>query len=211
MLSLSPQDAAALAADFNRVWNNAGISLSAGRSAGLYCLFDRALDVATRDPEDVRGRHIDGYLPEGRDAQALRRLMSEIEMWLFEHAVNARRAMQGLPVVNGFWLWGGGVPLASLPKVRGTSAGEDVFFDAFKADESGDDESGGKVITVRASPGSDDWAQVESQWLEPALQNLKSGRISRLVLSGGSVCFSVSARGGWRFWRRPTPWWESFG
>jgi hypothetical protein len=211
MLSLSLRDAEALAADFNCVWHNAGIRLTAGRSAGLYCLFDRALDVATHDPQNVVGRHIDGYLPEGRDAQALRRLMSEVEMWLFEHEVNARRAMQGLPVVNGFWLWGGGAPLAALPKVRGSSAGRDVFFDAFKTGESGGDEASGKVIVVPEIPGSDEWAQAESQWLEPALAHLKSGRISRLELSGGNVCFSVSARGAWRFWRRPTPWWESFG
>lgn len=216
MLSLSLRDAEALAADFNRVWNNGGIRLSVGRSADLYCLFDRVLDVATHDPENVLGLHIDSYLPEGRDAQALRRLMSELEMWLFEHKVNAERAMQGLPAVNGFWLWGGGAPLTSLPTVRGSSAGRDVFFDAFKTDEAGGDAAGGdaaggKVIVVPANPGSDEWAQAESQWLEPALAHLKSGRISRLELSGGNVCFSVSARGAWRFWRRPTPWWESFG
>jgi hypothetical protein len=206
ILSLSLCQAEALAADFNRVWNNAGIRLSAGRSAGFFCLFDRPLEVATHDPQNVLGLHIDRYLPEGADAKALRRLMSEIEMWLFEHEVNAQRAAQGLAAVSGFWLWGGGAPLASLPKVEGSSAGEDIFFDAFKTDG-----PGGKVTVIPAVPGSDEWAQAESQWLKPAAARLKSGRISSLELSAGAVSYRLTKRGAWRFWRRARPWWESFG
>ena len=60
ILSLSRPDADALAADFNRVWHDAGIRLVSGRSqTPLFCLTDRALDVATRDPEDVLDRHIE--------------------------------------------------------------------------------------------------------------------------------------------------------
>jgi hypothetical protein len=206
ILPLSVGEAEALAADFNRVWNDAGIRLSAGRSAGLFCLFDRQLDAATHDPQNVLGRHIDRYLPEGANAKALRRLMSEIEMWLFDHEVNAQRVAQGLPALSGFWLWGGGAPLASLPAVEGSSAGEDVFFDAFKADG-----LGSKVIVVPAMPGSEAWSQAELQWLKPALARLKSRRISSLELSAGNACFRVTARGTRRFWRRSQPWWESFG
>jgi hypothetical protein len=206
ILSLTVRQAEALAADFNRVWSNAGIRLSAGRSAVLFCLFDRKLDVATHDPQNILGLHIDRYLPEGADAKALRRVMSEIEMWLFEHEVNAQRVAQSLPAVSGFWLWGGGAPLASLPTVQGSAAGKDVFFDAFKANG-----AGSKVIVAPAVPGGDAWTQAESQWLKPALARLMSGRISSLELSAGSVCFSVTARGTWRFWRRARPWWESFG
>ena len=145
ILSLSRPEADALAADFNRVWHDAGMRLvstpsqipaaGAARMASprLFCLSDRLLEVATRDPEEVLDRHIDRYLPAGADAPPLRRLMSEVEMWLFEHAVNRTRLADAAPAVNGLWLWGGGPALASLPPVEGWTAGEDPLFKSFAA------------------------------------------------------------------------------
>jgi hypothetical protein len=206
ILSLSPPDADALAADFNRVWHDAGIRLVSGRSqTPLFCLTDRALDVATRDPEDVLDRHIENYLPSGADAPRLRQLMSEIEMWLFEHAVNRSRSAGAAPAVNGLWLWGGGSALASLPPVEGWAAGNDPFFNAFAGSRA---VPASGVIVIDAEPGTDAWRDVESRWLERSLEDLSSGRISRLDLSAGDRCFSVRGRWNWRPWRRRRPWWE---
>ena len=83
MLSLTAAGALTLAADFNRVWKGSGIRMTAGRSAQLFCIFDRALKVVTRDPEAVLDRHIEEFLPAGEDAARLRQLISETEMWLF--------------------------------------------------------------------------------------------------------------------------------
>jgi hypothetical protein len=206
ILSLSPPDADALAADFNRVWHDAGIRLVSGRSqTPLFCLTDRALDVATRDPEDVLDRHIENHLPSGADAPRLRQLMSEIEMWLFEHAVNRSRSAGAAPAVNGLWLWGGGSALASLPPVEGWAAGNDPFFNAFAGSRA---VPASGVIVIDAEPGTDAWRDVESRWLERSLEDLSSGRISRLDLSAGDRCFSVRGRWNWRPWRRRRPWWE---
>ena len=206
ILSLSRPDADALAADFNRVWHDAGIRLVSGRSqTPLFCLTDRALDVATRDPEDVLDRHIENYLPSGADAPRLRQLMSEIEMWLFEHAVNRTRSAGAAPAVNGLWLWGGGSALASLPPVEGWTAGNDPFFNAFAAPRA---VPASGVIVIDAEPGTDAWRDVESHWLERSVDDLHSGRISRLDLSAGGRCFSVKGRWNWRPWRRRRPWWE---
>jgi hypothetical protein len=137
--------------------------------------------------------------------------MSEIEMWLFEHAVNRARLEDGAPALNGLWLWGGGPALTSLPPLDGWTAGDDVLFRSFAARSevhaSAEPSSGVAVIT--AQPGTDEWRDVESRWLEPSLAELASGRIARLDLSAGSRCISVSARSRWRFWRRRRPWWES--
>ena len=135
ILSLSRPEADTLAADFNRVWHDTGIRLIATRmgTSHLFCVADRALHAETRDPEDVLDRHIAEYLPAGADAPRLRQLMSEIEMWLFEHAVNRTRIANAAPPISGLWLWGGGPALASLPPVEGWTAGTDVFFNAFGA------------------------------------------------------------------------------
>jgi hypothetical protein len=209
ILSMKPAAAAALAADFNRVWNGSGVRLLAGKSSSLYCIFDQLLNVTTRDPQDVLDRHIEEYLPAGADAPRLRQLMSELEMWLFEHGENSARAGSSLPRISGLWLWGGGAPLASLPRVQGWAAGDDVYFSALSAQRSETSDSG--VIVAAATPGSDEWHDIESRWLKPAAAGLRAGRLSRLEISAGDRCFSLTARAIRRLWRRSKPWWESFG
>lgn len=215
ILSMKPAAAATLAADFNRVWNGSGVRLLAGKSSSLYCIFDQLLNVTTRDPQDVLDRHIEEYLPTGADAPRLRQLMSELEMWLFEHGENSARASSGLPRISGLWLWGGGAPLSALPQVQGWVAGDDVFFRAFNSvggetPGSGETFDSGVVVTSE-TPGGDGWVDLESRWLKPAAAQLRAGRLSRLEISAGDRCFGLTARAIRRFWRRSKPWWESFG
>jgi hypothetical protein len=224
ILSLTRPEAEALAADFNRVWHDAGMRLIPGGRAGrptqrdgevpertsLFFVTDRALDATTRDPEDVLDRHIESYLPVGADAPRLRRLMSEVEMWLFEHGVNRARQGSATPAVSGLWLWGGGAALASLPPVEGWTAGDDVFFAAFGARAASRSPPASGVVVIGAEPGTDAWREAESQWLERSAADLRSGRIERLDLSAGDRCFSIEGRWNWRPWRRRKPWWEFF-
>jgi hypothetical protein len=222
ILVLRPMEAENLADDFNRVWHDAGVRVIAGPSAELYCIFDRPLRATTHDPEEMLDRHIDSYLPGGEDAPRLRRLMSEIEMWLFDHGVNRGRLADALLPVNGLWLWGGGPTLDSMPPVYGWAAGgADPFFKLFgEADRAtaasartgaGERRAANPaVIVVAESPGADGWREIEARWLEPALEQLRSRRLARLDLSAGARCYRVSARWTRRFWRRPRPWWEAF-
>jgi hypothetical protein len=212
ILSLRQSEAEALAVDFNRVWHDAGIRLLAGRCAELFCVADQPITATTCDPEDVLDRRIESYLPSGAAARRLRQLMSEIEMWLFEHAVNRARTAAAAPAVNGLWLWGGGPALRSLPAVDGWTAGDDPFFKAFGAHAGIDPQAGATsgVVVIAAEPGTNAWRDFESRWLQHSLADLRSGRIARLDLSAGKRCFSLGARWSWRLWRRHRPWWESF-
>ena len=206
ILALAPRTAETLAADFNRMWNGSGVRMAHGASAQLYCIFDEIQNVTTHDPQDVLGRNIEEYLPSGIHAPRLRQLMSEIEMWLFEQAGN--RA--DLSRINAFWLWGGGMPLESLPSVPGWFAGDDLYFSALTRRSSNRDKSGSGVIVTSNMPESAGWGEIESRWLKNAVAQLRSRRISRLDLSGGEHCITLSARLIPRFWRRRKPWWESF-
>jgi hypothetical protein len=201
ILSLRQSEAESLCADFNRVWHDAGVRLIAGRYADLLCAADRSITVTTHDPEDVLDRPIENYLPSGTAAARLRGLMSEIEMWLFEHPVNGDRTAGGAPAVNALWLWGSGPALTSLPRVVGWTAGDDVFFRAFAARAALPDGAGSGVIVAAAEPGTG---------LENSVADLACGRIERLQLSAVNRVFSVSARWRRRFWRRLKPWWEHF-
>jgi hypothetical protein len=216
ILALTPRMAETLAADFNRIWSGSGVKLRAGAraprasaprtSAQLYCIFDEILNVTTRDPQEVLGRHIEEYLPSGADAPRLRKLMSEIEMWIFEQAANGADRSR----INAFWLWGGGTPLESLPSLPSWFAGDDVYFSALARGSPGSEKSDSGVIVTSTTPGSEEWSEIESRWLKPAAAQLRSWRLSRLDLSGGEACVTLRARALPRFWRRRKPWWESF-
>ena len=211
ILSLAQGEAAALSEDFNRVFGGAGVRLSVGRGALLLCLFEVRIDAITRDPEEAAGNDVFGFQPAGPDGARLRRLMSEMEMWLFDHPVNRARAAQERRPVTGLWLWGGGDTDEALPPVRGWCAGQDPFFAAFGNEPEYPRGAGSGVVVCAEQPGSDEWPAVERRWLVPAVADLRSGRLLRLELSAGERCFSVGKGPNLRFWRRPRPWWESYG
>jgi hypothetical protein len=203
VLSLDAAEAAALALDFNREWRGAGVDLWASAQR-LFCSFDAPIGAVTHDPAAARGLHLAEFLPAGTDAARLRRLMSEMEMWLFDHAVN--RARRQAPRVSSLWLWGGGEPLSSLPAVEGGAAGGDVFFDAFPPAAGRDAD----VMVAAATPNQAEWAEVEARWLLPTLAGLRRGRFEHLELSAGARRFVIGARWRRRFWRKAKPWWEYF-
>ena len=210
ILSLRGDEARVLEADFNRLWNDAGVRLLAGRHAELFCIFDRPLDAATADPEEVCGGRIENHLPTGTAASRLRGLMSEIEMWLFDHAVNRARAAEAARPLTGLWLWGGGPAVTSLPPVQGWAAGNDPLFRAFAAPQNSlgapPQPTAPGVIVLAGEPGTND---LESRWLVRSLDDLRAGRITQITLSAGKRCFRVNGRWSWRLVRR-RPWWESF-
>jgi hypothetical protein len=211
ILILAPSEAAALSADFNRVFGGAGLRLSVGRGALLSCLFEDRIEAITRDPEEAAGSDVFGFQPTGPDGARLRRLMSEMEMWLFDHPVNRARAAQERQPVTGLWLWGGGPTGEALPPVRGWCAGQDPFFAAFGSEHEYPRAGGPGVVVCVEQPGSNEWLEVERRWLVPAVGALRSGRLKRLDLSAAQRCFSVGKGPNLRFWRRSRPWWESYG
>jgi hypothetical protein len=210
ILALVQTEAGALAEEFNREWSDAGIGLLAGRAANLFCVIDQPLVAITADPAGVLGRRIEHHLPAGAGGPRLRRLMSEIEMWLFEHAVNRSRTARGAPAVNGLWLWGGGPAVEALPAMAGWAAGDDVFFNALAARPDAPTPAGSGVVVIASQPGTEGWREGGLPWLERSLADLQRGRIGRIDLSAGNRCFSIGARWRRRFWRRTRPWWEGF-
>jgi hypothetical protein len=220
ILSLRQGEAEALAADFNRVWSGAAMRLLTGPDADLYCVFEQPIAADTADPGDVLDRHIAEHLPSGAAAPRLRQLMSEIEMWLFEHEVNRTRTARAVPALTGLWLWGGGSALTSLPAVDGWTAGDDPLFKAFAASPAilrgaapephAPAAAASGVAVIAAQPGTEEWREPETRWLARSLAQLRAGRIERLDLSAGTRCFSVRAGWNWRVWRRRRPWWEWF-
>jgi 2,3-bisphosphoglycerate-independent phosphoglycerate mutase len=71
----------------------------------------------TTPPHDIVGHEIEGFLPEGGDAEVLRSVM-EISREVFaSHPVNERRIREGKKPVTGIWPWSGGKK-PSIPSFR---------------------------------------------------------------------------------------------
>jgi hypothetical protein len=205
ILTLEAAESASLARDFNRLWSDSAFRLEAVGPT-LFCRTQRALNAAQCDPERALGRHIEEFLPTGEHAGTLKRLMSEMEMWLFDHEVNRARARRMVPPISGLWLWGGGATLHSLPATRHGAAGDDVFFSAFAAERTQPE----NVIVVQDVPGTEAWRSVQSHWLQPALDDLQRGVIVRLDLSSDARCWHLGRHWRRRLFRRGKPWWEYF-
>ncbi len=208
LIRLDGAEASQLAHAFNQDFADGAQRLIAAPSGRLFCVLASATAAATRDPLDVCGRDIGPLLPEGPDAPRLRRLISETEMWLFEHPFNRARIARGAVPLTGLWLWGGGAPLAALPPLAGWTAGSDALFGAWPAQPVFPREAGPGVIALDVEPGSEAWQRTQGAWVAPALAALRSGRIRQLEVSIGAHEFSLRASGSLRFWRRTRPWWE---
>lgn len=221
LLQIDSSEADTLAADFNRSFAGGGSRLVRGLGSGLFCVFDAPLTADTTPPDEALGADVWAHQPRGEGSAELRRLATEIEMWLFDHALNAARRARGLPLISALWLWGAGALDAPLPRVAGWAAGDDALFSAYDrrsqypraagGGADGPDASKSGVVVMAAWPGTAAWQQSEQHWLRPALDDLKAGYLSRIEISAARTSFSLSARGLKRFWRRSQPWWQSFG
>jgi hypothetical protein len=87
---------------------------------GLIAEFQERLALSCRPLEDCEGVELRDCLPQGPDAGALRRLLTECQMVLHQ----AGETEAGLPEdVTGIWAWGeGALPLAERTEVRLLSA-----------------------------------------------------------------------------------------
>lgn len=116
-LQISAAESQALAATLTVHLRGDGITLHAPQPMRWYMQCATAPEITTRDIDDVIGQDIEHGLPQGRDALAWHRRLTELQMLLHAHAVNDAREAAGRLPVNSVWLWGGGTLPApmSLP------------------------------------------------------------------------------------------------
>jgi hypothetical protein len=166
-----------------------------------------AIELRARAPIEIAGCDIDAELPDKRwHAQ-----LNEIQMALYQHAVNTAREARGDPVVNGVWLWGAGaLPDAAavsnaspwqsvsatdlvtlgLAKLAGTrhrapGAGAAAWLD--RAPEDGRhlvqlDVLRGAHALGDAEAHAARTLELETQWFAPLLAALRAGRVGMLTV-----------------------------
>lgn len=212
-LGLDEGESEALLRALKPLFGDEGFPISAGAPSRWYLMLPRDAQLpAFAPPEDVLGDDIFAHLPQGESGRRWRRLLSEAQVVLHNHPVNAARAERGAPAVNSLWFWGGGVlpdsvraPQASslvadetVLRALGERAGLQV---SGTAQMSVDRLQAGAVIDLRGLRSIDDF---EARWAEP-IEAAQRGRAFDTVhldfADGAQVRWRAAHR--WRLWRRP--------
>ena len=103
------------------LFSSEGIALHWGAPLHWYAAHESLATLRCASLDRVIGRNVDAWLQADPAARLFRRLQNEVQMLLYEHPVNERRAAQGLLPVNSFWLSGCGVAqpaAAPVPRVE---------------------------------------------------------------------------------------------
>jgi len=180
--------------------------------------------IETTPLVQVHGRPISASLPSGPAAVEWRRIANDIQMFLHQHPLNQTREAQGLPPINGLWLWGNG-PQASVsadycrvyaddPLSKGLAqcAGlEHLDLEAFDSSTmpGGDAPVLWVSLTLQEALYSRDpacWREaldgLMAAYLGEIMQAWRSGRIDTLNLYTGAWRFMAGRYSRWRIWRR---------
>jgi hypothetical protein len=106
LLRLPAAEQATLAAEFARTFGSSHYSL-APLPFGEFLLSTPGLTpVATEEPGRCAGGELAELIPAGPAAAPLRRLLSEMEMWLHAQPLNEARQLRGAAPVTALWPWG---------------------------------------------------------------------------------------------------------
>ena len=174
---------------------------------------DRALDVQTATPESAAGS-LEQAMPHGRDAPALRRLMTELQMLLHEHPVNVARGGRGLPEINAVWFHGAGeirdLQRYALPQAFGDDLYLRGIYRLHDADvTSTPTEAQALLARLRsravAVVASDDVDVLEAAWIAPLTRALAIGAIARLEIVVDRWRVLAPRHALLKFWRSARP------
>ena len=210
---MSAAERAALSPTFVEHLQATGFELHDG-AEGEWLLRSEPLQVQTVSPEFAAANPTEQILPRGRDAGGLRRLMTEMQMLLHEHPVNAQRQARGLPALNAIWVHGEGmlsdVKARSLPAacgddvyLRGVYRLHDQSVNAAPVDAGALlKQVAGPTLAVIDAPDVD---TLETNWLAPLSRALLSGAITRLTVILDEWQVTTDRAAMFKLWRRELP------
>jgi hypothetical protein len=212
---MSAAERKSLAPTFVDHLQSTGFELHDGADGEWLLRSEAPLQVQTVTPEFAAANPAEEVLPRGHDARGLRRLMTEMQMLLHEHPVNARRQQLGLPALNAIWLHGEGmlsdVSAHASAQTLPAGRGDDVFFrgiyrlhDQPLNSQPADAASllaqidGPAVACIDVTSAE----VLEKQWLAPLTRALRSGVIAKLIVmfDGWQVVTDRAAL--FKLWRR---------
>ena len=122
ILRLPTADLERFANDFNRTFAGSDLFLQPLPSGDFLLHGPATLTGSTTEPARALAADLEASLPKGTDAKPLKRLGSELEMWLHATPLNEVRQRRGEVPVSGLWLWGGGSCAAATTSAESAAA-----------------------------------------------------------------------------------------
>jgi len=216
-LAITPEEARALTGALTNLLAGDGIEFSAALANHWSVRVPAGEIPATVPLEKALRENTAAALPRGTGRIKWPSVLTEIQMVLASHEVNARREAEGQPTINSVWLWGGGTMPASLPPRYALVHADDAFtrglaslsgvraapvptgyagIDAVGADQS--------VLLVIEAPASE---ALDERWFVPLADALRRFDAVQLLLPRGrDTLVSRIGRGArWRWLRRSRP------
>jgi hypothetical protein len=187
------------------------LELHAGADGEWLLRSDAPLQMQTVSPEFAAANPREDILPRGRDAGRMRRLMTEMQMLLHEHPVNAQRQARGLPELNAIWVHGEGmlsdVNARSLPAASGDDAYLRGIYRLHQQPVHATPVDAASLLTQVAGPtvaliDVTDLDTLESKWFTPLARALLGGTIAKLTLTFDEWCVAVDRASMLKLWRR---------
>lgn len=211
-LGLDEAEAAALLAPLKPLFGDDGCPISAGAPSRWYLSLPRDARLPTfAAPARVLGDDIYAHLPEGDLGRRWRRLLSEAQVTLHNHPINAQRVRDGRLPVNSLWFWGGGALPDHVRSAHRRVASDDLMLAALarpagieRSDRPAEFASlaapAGTLLDLRRLRAR---AELDRAWLVPALAAQARGSFAELRLDfadGQLLTWRRAHR--WRVWRR---------
>lgn len=210
-LGLTQEEAEALLRPLRPLFGDTGFAIDAPTASRWYLRLPREARLpAFASPDDALGADLFEHLPDGSEGRRWRALLSEAQVVLHNHPVNAERAAAGKPPVNSLWFWGASVLPDHVTSTHTAFFSDDDALQAFAATAKASamplparwsGAGGDSLFDLRRAR---DLAQLQSHWIEPLLRDLHGGGLEQALLDfGDGTRFRLRARQRWRFWRRP--------
>jgi 2,3-bisphosphoglycerate-independent phosphoglycerate mutase len=115
---ISTEEAKDIIQDLNSDLSSDTVHFYTGVSYRHICVIKGVFDsLDCTPPHDITGMEIEGYMPRGEGADAVKELMSRSIKVLAEHRINKMRRENGQTQATQIWLWGQGYK-PDLPRFR---------------------------------------------------------------------------------------------
>lgn len=221
---LDAEESAALVAELDRTFTDLG-RFEACAPTRWYLRLHAPTTVTLYPLDDVTGRLVKHFLPEGEEARLWQRTMNEAQIVLHNHALSRAREESGRRAVNSIWLWGAG-SLARTPRAPAAQvqASDPVSIGLARAAgvAVGPPDPGAAlvrdtlvVLDLLRRPAQqldlDAWRRglgaLERDWFAPLAAAFRRGDVDtlRLIAPGdrGTLELELHRSARWKFWRKP--------
>jgi hypothetical protein len=167
-LKLTEAESRSFLEAITQLFASEGWQLAFGAATRWYAAHDTLAGLPCASLDRVIGRNVDLWLPSHPQARLIRRLQNEVQMLLYDHALNDVREARGDLPVNSFWLSGCGRPQPA------SWSDAPAVHDALRAPALAEDWAG----------WADAWRALDAGPIAELLAQARRGQAVRLTLCG---------------------------